>query len=243
MIDNLPLNPEAGDTFTSPKGVSFVFDGVKWKGNMSAASKAETGAVGPQGPQGPKGDTGPAGSAIGNTIVQNSITLGATNTAPGVGNRTVQRIESQAIGDKLKLIYKLGQVSTQAGSGDYLLTLPNNVAFNTTYHPLFTGVLWTGGVNNMAQYFIPVYGGIVIDTHWTNQILVVPYDATRFRLALTNNNSQTAYQFWNSGWYATSAGSGINLQLQFEIWPTSAPATPTPTTAPPRALGAMRPPV
>lgn len=234
MIDNLPLNPQSGDTYTSPKGVSYIFDGVKWKGNMSAAGTVVTGAEGPQGPQGPKGDPG---SSAANTIVQNTITLGAVTTAPAVGTRTVQRLESQLIGDKLKLIYKLGQVSSAAGSGDYLLTLPNNVAFNTTYHPVFTGVIWTGGVNNMAQYFIPAYGGIVIDTHWTNQIVVVPYDATRFRLAFTNNNSQTTYQFWGSGWYATSAASGISLQLHFEIWPTTPPA------APPRALGAMRPPV
>lgn len=238
----MPVNPQEGDTYTSPKGVSYIFDGVKWKGNMvSNGSRGDQGAAGPAGPQGPQGPVGPG---IGNTVVQNTITLGAVTTAPLIGTRTVQRVESQLIGDKLKLIYKLGQVSSAAGSGDYLLTLPNNVAFNTTYHPLFTGVIWTGGVNNMAQYFIPAYGGIVIDAHWTNQIVVVPYDATRFRLAITNNNSQTTYQFWSSGWYATSAASGINLQLQFEIWPTTAPAAPPATAAPPvRATGLIRPPV
>ena len=174
---------------------------------------------------------------VGKTLVQNTITLGATGTAPAATTRTVQRIESQTLGDKLKLIYKLGQTSAgrNDGSGDYLLTLPNNIAFNTTYHPVFTGAIWTGGVNNMAQYFIPAYGGIVIDSHWTNQIMVVPYDATRFRLALTNNNSQTTYGFWSSSWYSTSAASGISLQLQFEIWAAEPPAPPM--------LGARRPPV
>jgi hypothetical protein len=212
--------------------------------------KGDKGDVGPQGPKGDKGDTGQqgiqgvAGSGIGNTIIQNTITLGAVTTAPVIGTRTVQRLESQLIGDKLKLIYKLGQVSSAAGSGDYLLALPNNVAFNTTYHPVYTGVIWAGGVNVMAQYFIPAYGGIVIDSHWTNQIMVVPYDATRFRLALTNNNSQTTYGFWSNGWYATSAASGISLQLHFEIWPTTPPAAPASTTAPPiRATGLIRPPV
>jgi hypothetical protein len=245
MIDNMPVNPQEGDTYTSPKGVSYIFDGVKWKGNMvSNASRGDQGATGPAGPQGPQGPQGPVGPGIGNTIVQNTITLGAVNTAPLIGTRTVQRLESQLIGDKLKLIYKLGQVSSAAGSGDYLLTLPNNVAFNTTYHPVYTGVIWAGGVNVMAQYFIPAYGGIVIDSHWTNQIMVVPYDATRFRLALTNNNSQTTYGFWSNGWYATSAASGINLQLHFEIWPTTPPAAPAATTAPPiRATGLIRPPV
>ena len=182
------------------------------------------GPVGPQGIQGPKGD--PGTGTLTDTTVQNSIRLSSTGVAPGTGTRTVQRLESQRISDKMKLIYKLGQTSAAAGSGDYLLTLPTGIAFDTTYHPVYTGAIWAGGVSNMAQYFIPAYGGIVIDAHWTNQIMVVPYDATRFRLVLTNNNSQTTYQFWHSGWYSTSAASGINLQLQFEIWPSTPPAPP-----------------
>ena len=118
------------------------------------------------------------------------------------------------------------------------------MAFNTTYHPLYTGDLWVGDVQNMAIYFIPATGGIVIPSHWTNQIMVVPYDATRFRLAFTNNNSQTSYGFWNQGWYAASANTGLNIT--FDIWPAPAPATPSPaptTAAPGPMLGARRPPV
>ena len=158
-------------------------------------------------------------TGIGSTVVQNSITLGATITAPAVGTRTVQRIESQIVGDKIRLTYKLGQVATAAGSGQYLLSLPTGVTFNTTYNPIYNGASeWTGGVNAQAPYHIPATGGIVIDANWTNQIMVVPYDSTRFRLMITNNNSQQTFMFWNQGWYATSAASGINLQLQFEIW-------------------------
>lgn len=201
----------------------------------------EKNSIGPQGPkgdtgpQGPKGDIGPTGSGIGTTTVQNSITLGSTGSSPAPGMRTIQRIESQTIGDKLKIIYKLGQEPVKSnGSGDYLLTLPTNVAFNTSYHPLFTGILWTGGVHVMAQYFIPAHGGIVIDANWSNQLMVVPYDATRFRLAFTNNNSQSTYQFWNNGWYSVS--SAINLNFSFEIW------SMLPPPEVPKALGAMRPP-
>jgi len=161
-----------------------------------------------------------------------------TKTKPVTGTRFIQRLESQRIGDKARITYKLGYAAGQAGQGDYLLTLPTGMAFNSTYHPPFTGPIWTGDVQNMAIYFIPATGGIVIPSHWTNQIMVVPYDATRFRLALTNNNSQTTYQFWNSGWYAASANTELNIT--FDIWPTAAPAAPA---APPRALGAMRPPV
>lgn len=164
------------------------------------------------------GATGPTGPGINNTVVQNSITLGATTTAPTASTRTVQRIESQTVGDKVRLTYKFGQVSTPQGSGDYLFTLPAGMSFNSTYNPAYTGALWQGGVNPMAPYFIATSGGIVCDANWTNQIMVVPYDSTRFRLAVTNNVNQTGYGFWSSGFYATSAGSGLSVQLQFEIW-------------------------
>lgn len=176
------------------------------------------GERGIQGTPGVTGAPGPAGSGISNTTVQNTITVGATVTAPAVGTRTVQRLESQTVGDKLRLTYRLGQVAAAPGSGDYLLSLPAGVSFNTAYNPVFAGALWTGGVNNMAQYFIPATGGMVIDANWTNQIAVVPYDATRFRIAMTNNISQNVYQVWSSAWYAANAASGWNLQLQFEIW-------------------------
>jgi hypothetical protein len=164
---------------------------------------------------GPKGEPG---VGVGTTQVQNSITLGAITTAPAVAKRTVERIESQTIGDKVRLTYKLGQVSAAAGSGHYLLSLPTGMSFNQTYNPVWTANEWQGGVNALAPYHIPAMGGIVIDGNWSNQVMVVPYDSTRFRVLFSNNNSQTTYGFWHSGWYATSAASGISLNLQFEIW-------------------------
>ena len=176
-------------------------------------------------------------SSVPNTVVQNSITIGATTTAPAVGTRTAQRIESQRLGDKLKLIYKFGQLAVASGSGHYLMSLPTGVAFNTAYHPLWTGSEWAGGVSAQAPNFIIAQGGITIDGGWTNQLYVVPYDATRFRILATNNGSQGSYNYWGSGWYQLGVGSGINLQLQFEIWPTTPPAPP----GPPRVGGAINP--
>lgn len=152
------------------------------------------------------------------TTVQNTITLGATTTAPTTGSRSIQRIESQTVGDKIRLTYKLGQVAVGAGSGDYLLSLPTGMTFNITNNPVWSGAPWTGGVNALAPYHIAATGGIVIDGNWTNQLMVVPYDSTRFRLMVTNNANQAVYGFWNSGFYSLNAASGINLQLQFEIW-------------------------
>jgi hypothetical protein len=295
MINNLPLNPQSGDTHTTPNGVKYTFDGTKWKGTIAqptpqvtavhgepgaqgpqgdkgdtgpqgvpgpagengapgatgatglqgpAGVNGEPGATGLQGPagvQGPAGATGPAGSGIANTVVENTIIFGSTHNQPVTGTRTVQRIETQRIGDKARITYKFGFAGGQAGTGGYLLTLPAGMAFNTTYHPVFTDNLWTGDVQNMAIYFIPATGGMAMPGHWTNQIMVLPYDATRFRLALTNNNSQTTYQVWHNGWYAASSNTMLNIS--FEIWPAVAPTTTAPPASAPRALGAMRPPV
>ena len=266
MKDKLPVDPKLGDTFTAPNGTIYNYDGTKWRGSIAVpepevvvgppgspgapgptGAQGATGIAGPQGPKGdpgtpgdagPQGATGPAGAGIANTVVENAIIFGSTHNQPVTGTRTVQRLESQRIGDKARITYKFGFAGGQAGTGGYLLTLPAGMAFNTTYHPVYTGDLWVGDVQNMAIYFIPATGGIVMPTHWSNQIMVVPYDATRFRLALTNNNSQTTYQVWHNGWYACSSNTMLNIT--FEIWPTTAPTT---TAAPPRMLGAMRPPV
>ena len=158
------------------------------------------------------------GTALGMsaTQIQNSITLGATTTAPTGGSRTVQRIEYQTVGDGMWLTYKLGMTGATVGAWDYLLSLPTGVSFNTTNNPVFTGALWTGGVAAMAPYFIPTMGGITIPGWWSNMIMIVPYDTTRFRIALTGNGDQSKYAFWSTSFYAANAD--LSLQLQFEIW-------------------------
>ena len=133
------------------------------------------GIPGPQGERGvgvkgDPGEPGPTGTGVGTTLIQNSITLGATTTAPTGGSRTVQRIEYQTVGDGMWLTYKLGMTGATVGAGDYLLSLPTGVSFNTTNNPVFTGALWTGGVAAMAPYFIPTMGGITIPGWWSNMI-------------------------------------------------------------------------
>lgn len=152
------------------------------------------------------------------TTVQNTITLGAVTTAPTTGTRTVQRIESQTVGDKIRLTYKLGYAAgTNAGSGHYLLSLPTGVTFNTTYNPTYNGANeWTGDVQGQAPNLIVAAGGIIIPGGWSNQIMVVPYDSTRFRLLLTFNGNQGQYGYWSNAFYAVSSNTSLNLQ--FEIW-------------------------
>ena len=161
-----------------------------------------------------------AGLDIGTTVVQNNITFACTTggglAKPG-GARTVERIESQTIGDKIRLTYKLAFAGGSAGVGQYLLSLPTGVTFNSTYHPAYTGANpWEGDVHIIGKYHIPATGGIVIPANWSNQIMVIPYTATTFRLLVTNNQAGSGYDWWKSNYYAASAN--LSLNLQFEIW-------------------------
>jgi hypothetical protein len=184
----------------------------------SQGLQGSQGSNGAQGVQGTQGYQGTVGAGIGSTTVQNTITLGAVTTAPGSGTRTMQRIESQAVGDKVRLTYRLGQTQATAGSGDYLLSLPTGVAFNTSYNSLYTGVMWAGGVSAMAPYVVPATGTIVIDSNWNSAMAIVPYDSGRFRVLVAHAQNSGTYQFWSSGYFAVSSVTGIMVQLNFEIW-------------------------
>jgi hypothetical protein len=62
MLDNLPLNAENGDVFTTHKGVQYTFDGVKWRGTVPPPPEPSM-VAGPQGAQGPAGEMGATGIA------------------------------------------------------------------------------------------------------------------------------------------------------------------------------------
>ena len=172
--------------------------------------------IGPQGPQGPAGSPG---AGVSNTTVQNSITIGNTSPVvipPSGGNRTIQRIESRTVGDKINLTYKLGMTGATTGAGDYLLSLPTGMTFNTAYNPTYNGALWANGVAAMSPFLIPAAGGIVIPGWWTMKVYAVPYDTNRFRLAVTSNGDQAKFAFWSAGYYACNADISVNVQ--FDIW-------------------------
>ena len=161
--------------------------------------------------------TGAVGPGVNNASVQNSVTLGAVTTAPTGGTRAVERIETQVLGNKIRLTYKFTISGATAGSGDYLLSLPSGVTFNQTYNPWTTAVAWVPDLPTQCLYNIPVAGGLVYGSNWSNQLMIVPYDANRFRILLTNNNTGS-YAYWSNGWYAVSVSGGIGVNITFDIW-------------------------
>ena len=152
------------------------------------------------------------------STIQSSITVSATTTAPVLGSRSIEKIDYRTIGDKRKVSYRIGWAAGTAGSGDYLYTLPSGISFNTTsgYNPIYTGTLWSPNVNAMAPYLIPVSGGIVQSTNWSTQCYLIPYSSTTFRLAFTNNNTNS-FIFNGSIWYPFSDEGLLNIEFEMFV--------------------------
>jgi len=149
---------------------------------------------------------------------QTGIVLTATTTAPSTGTRYTDQILWEECGNKVKLKYNLAIAGGQGGSGNYLFQLPNGVQFNTSAsrNPIFTGVAWANGAAQTVRYFIPASGAVVFSQNWSQELFVVPYSATTFRVFSTHNGSGFL-SVWGSDFFATSAGD-IAYTFEFEIW-------------------------
>ncbi len=152
------------------------------------------------------------------TTFQNSITVSATTSAPTLGTRTMNQINYRSVGDKRRICYRLGWAAGTAGSGDYLYTLPTGITFNTAsgYNPTYTGALWSPSVSAMAPYLISMTGGIVQPANWsTHGGYIIPYSSTTFRVAFTNNNTNS-FGVHSSSWQPFTTEGQINME--FEIF-------------------------
>ena len=174
------------------------------------------------GPMGPTGITGSTGMGVRNSIIQNTITIGGTIANPVFGGITVQRASYRLLGDKWRVNYQMGWAgSSNAGNGDYLISLPAGLAFSIggQYNQTFTGTIFPEDYSTIATAMIPANGGIIENFNWATSCYIVPYDATRFRLVLPYTYKTELYktqlQTWNSTTYGVNNGL---LNLEFEIW-------------------------
>jgi hypothetical protein len=99
-----------------------------------------------------------------------------------------------------------------AGTGDYLFTLPNSLQFDTTVpiQPVYTANV---GANSwaLAGYIIPTASGMINNGSVGGQIYPIVYDATRYRILTTTYGN--AIQCWASGYY----GFGGFMEMTFKF--------------------------
>jgi len=176
-----------------------------------------TGPPGPTGPLGsPTGATGPTGPAIPAWTSAGSITIAATVTAPTKGTVAADNISYRQVGTKqwqIIVTYMQTAGSGAAGNGDYVITLPNSLQFDTT---LASQSIYTGNIQtntwNLAPYIIPGAAGILTNGNIGGQVYPIVYNATQFRLLATSYGNSV--QCWGSSNY--SIGDDVpKIQLTF----------------------------
>jgi hypothetical protein len=161
---------------------------------------------------------GPTGQGIPVWTSAGAITLGATTTAPTKGTTTSDNISYRQVGPKaweIAIAYIQTAVSGGFGSGDYLITLPNSLQFDTT---IPTQQLYTGGVGAstwlITNYLLPSSTGFINNNAVGGQLYPVIYDATRFRILTITYG--TGIQCWGSGFYSTG-GDTPRIKMIFSF--------------------------
>lgn len=134
------------------------------------------------------------------------IAIGATTTAPTKGTTTSDVLFLSRSGDKANIVGYFQGSFSNAGSGDYLFSLPYNLKFDANKTKFYTGGAATFGA--YATYGIgkASLSTVPDNTTYSGQGVIVPYDATRFRIGLSVESS-TAYA--NAGFLGSSFWGGL----------------------------------
>ena len=188
------------------------------------------------GPIGPTGMTGFTGMGVTDSTVQAPFTIDAVVVGAGITTLKVaptfigvkiQQASYRLIGDKFRVGYQMGWAGgSDAGVGDYLISLPAGLSFNSIglynttysqfnfgqYNALYTGIIFPPDYSTIATAIIPALGGIVESSNWSTSSFVVPFSPTQFRLVIYYDGKLTT---WNNITYGVNNGF---LSLEFEIW-------------------------
>lgn len=151
-----------------------------------------------------------AGNAVPNWTDGGFLTIGATTTAPTrPPTRYADKVYYKQIGPKtwqVEMIYRQDYNSgTTSGTGDYLISLPNGLQFDTT---ILTQEAYTDNVQtNTGAYLskmlpsssVLFYTPSGFYSQYTSGI--IPYDSNKFRVII----SSTGTIPWGSTWFHLNA--------------------------------------
>jgi hypothetical protein len=147
-----------------------------------------------------------------------AITLTGTTTNPTKGTTTTDNISYRQLGAKqwevvMTYIQSSG-VGGANGSGDYLITLPNGLSFDTTLpsQPTYTSGVGSSLYSHLP-YVIPNCNGTITNNTVGGQIFPMVYSATKFRILTLTYGS--GIQPWGSGFYSATDAPKIQLTFRF----------------------------
>ena len=157
------------------------------------------------------------GSSVPAWTSAGAITLTATTTNPTKGTTTSDNINYRQLGAKeweVVMTYIQSVNNGGGGSGDYLITLPNGLSFDTTLpsQPIYTANV---GASTFAHfpYVIPNSNGTITNHIVGAHIFPMVYSATKFRILTITYGS--GIQCWSSGFYSTADIPKIQLTFRF----------------------------
>jgi hypothetical protein len=162
--------------------------------------------------------TGSSGSGNnGPTTVTESLTIGATTSAPTKATTTDQDfitiIDDGSGWCNVELSYYASDTSgASAGSGTYLYSLPGSYEFNTTTHPLNTQTTSMSGSGELNKA-IGTVGIVSQDNHTSFTNFVIPHSATQFKIMA---NSPTSLNYAGSSYY-TMTVNNTQFRLSFRF--------------------------
>ena len=156
-----------------------------------------------------------------------SVGLGAIGgTSPIIGTTTKNNVSYRQLGPKeweaIYLLTKGTSTGFTSGSGDYLLTLPGSLQFDTTLPWQAANTDAVAATANLQPLAIP--GSEARNVYVNNAAGsglvggVIPYDATKFRVIFT---TFTSMDFWSSTFYnfnnATQPAMAFTSRFQFTV--------------------------
>jgi hypothetical protein len=196
------------------------YTGSSGPGYTGSAGTGYTGSKGDTGATGYVGSAGVLTGAIPAWTSAGAITITATTTNPTKGATKLQdNISYRQIGAKeweIVLTYiQTANTGGNSGSGDYLITLPNGLSFDTT---LPSQQIYTGNIGTSTwahnPYVIPNGNGTITNLNVGGNIFPMVYNATKFRILTLTYGS--GIQCWGSGYYSVG-GDNPRIQLSFRF--------------------------
>jgi hypothetical protein len=197
----------------------YLVNGVAFTGGATGAT-GPSGATGATGATGGTGSSGTSGSAgIPAWTSAGATTITATTTNPTKGTTTSDNISYRQLGAKeweaVMTYVQTAFTGGTNGSGDYLITLPNGLSFDTTLpsQQITTTNIGTSTYALMT-YIIPSGSGLINNGGLGGQVYPIVYSATKFRILTTTWAG--SIQCWGSGYYSIG-GDTPKIQLTFRF--------------------------
>ena len=170
---------------------------------------------------------GPATRNFGPVITEwkndGAITIGATTTAPTKGTTSVDKAWYRRVGDSLevRLEYAQSGGSPAAGSGDYLLTIPNSLSIDTDKVQTYTTVLGAG--NAQPDHSIGTCHVTITNNAAEGTVSVYSSTQIRFHLISSDDASGNSLGTFSSAFYTFSSDPlafGATFKVPIEGWDT-----------------------